>query len=571
MIDLAEVKDILLDERDVGAVTCSYGKSFQGKKYSCLVFCDLLLSYKRYPIAIGIDDNWKTELFDFYIRNYSTYPFIPHVSNNGKICLFDLEGALIDWDFEGLLKQCVRQAISILQDGFSEKNKLDLMTEFNAYWCELPGCLPAKIEVPSDSHTGLLKYIHNVPKRKRHKDNFRRNSRKSILYACPAGNKMFEEWNIQGTQKNGLFIRMKSEKYIFPPDPRKPLSVDFINYLLGFIDKKSVEKNIRKIGKETSIIFDISQPNGIRVQLGILCGQMSLKESENQIILDPETKITPLDLIRMDTEYLQKRTEDGINPIKGKHILLVGCGSIGGYISCMLAKSGCDSLTLVDNDLFREENIFRHVLGKSYVNYYKSVALSRYLQESIPGISVKSTEGKIEELVLEDSIVLNDYDLIVAATGNHIINRWMNNYLLDNCLSVPVVYVWNEPLDIGCHALLVDYSSCEGDLEKIFSRDEAGTLFDRTAYCSHKHSLTRQLQGCGSSFVPYGSEISIQAALISVDIIKKMYTGRIHSGHMISYKGSGFYFHKAGMHSTQEYTRQSEQISEHNIFDLQEN
>ena len=105
-----KVKNILLNNRNVGSVICQDNGIYQDKNYECVVFCDMIVAGCRYPIAIGIGDNWERELFDFFVRDPDSFPFIPHIDTSGKICLFDLEGALIDYQFEGLLNQCVYQA-----------------------------------------------------------------------------------------------------------------------------------------------------------------------------------------------------------------------------------------------------------------------------------------------------------------------------------------------------------------------------------------------------------------------------------------------------------------------------
>ena len=71
------------------------------------------------------------------------------------------------------------------------------------------------------------------------------------------------------------------------------------------------------------------------------------------------------------------------NPLAEKKILLLGCGSLGGYIANELVKSGIEHMMLVDPDTLHETNIFRHVLGLQYVNQYKSVALQKILTRQI--------------------------------------------------------------------------------------------------------------------------------------------------------------------------------------------
>ena len=87
-----------------------------------------------------------------------------------------------------------------------------------------------------------------------------------------------------------------------------------------------------------------------------------------------------------------------------KKILVIGCGSIGGYLIWELVKSGFEDLMIVDDDLLSEENIFRHLLGMEYVSKYKCVAIEEYIRKNIPEVSIKSLAEKCEEAVLEGNI-----------------------------------------------------------------------------------------------------------------------------------------------------------------------
>ena len=61
-------------------------------------------------------------------------------------------------------------------------------------------------------------------------------------------------------------------------------------------------------------------------------------------------------------------------------------------------------------------------------------------------MKISSLAEKIEEAVQEGNIEFGEYDLIISATGDHNVNRWINQYVMSNKLMVPVVYAWNEVL-----------------------------------------------------------------------------------------------------------------------------
>ena len=165
-MDLNELKCVLLDMPDVESVICRNNEKYQGNQYDCIAFCDLVVLGGRVPVVIGVDSDWETELFDFYIRNYEQFAFIPHVEITGKLCLYDLEGILIDVDFAGLVQQCVHQAIKIISDGINGTNKLDFIKEFNSYWLHLPDIMFVKFTAPEQKESGLVKFILDTPPKK---------------------------------------------------------------------------------------------------------------------------------------------------------------------------------------------------------------------------------------------------------------------------------------------------------------------------------------------------------------------------------------------------------------------
>ena len=168
----------------------------------------------------------------------------------------------------------------------------------------------------------------------------------------------------------------------------------------------------------------------------------------------------------------------------------------------------------------------------------------------------------------EGSVDLAAYDVIFSVTGNHNVNRWIDRHMIQNGINTPVIYAWNEPLDIGYHTAIVQ-ANWKGSFGDLFGRDdETGDLMDTTAFCSHKQKITKEMAGCGGSYIPYGSEVSIQSATAAIDLLKRYSTKRIDCNEVISYKGDGFYFKRAGLMTTQAYDKQSELVKRMKIAGL---
>lgn len=216
----------------------------------------------------------------------------------------------------------------------------------------------------------------------------------------------------------------------------------------------------------------------------------------------------------------------------------------------------------MDDDILSEQNIFRHILGIEYVGQYKAEALVAYLRKNMPHIKLKSLDEEIRAMVDEESINLSDFDIIISATGNHNINRWINKVVNEKRITAPIMYVWNEPLDIGCHVAILQ--SCnKGCYECFFDRNNCtNELYDVTAYCKAGQKITRNFSGCGGSYVPYGSTVSIKTTAICIDWISRICDGRYNQNVLISMKGDGYYFKKAGFNVSDVY---EDQIKEFEI------
>lgn len=557
-MEFAEVKNILLEERFIDNIISRDECQYAGKEYALVIRCDLLLSDRIVPVVIGIPSEWETMLFDFYVRDYESFPFIPHIGEKGKICLYDLEGVLIDTQFDGLLRQCFRRAADVLSDGLSGINKLDFIYEFDAYWQMIPDCDDVRFSVPEDKKS--VKIYYGYKKRDKTKNAHR-------TYAEVKGAGVLRDWNIDGTLYRGSFIYIEAKDYVYPPDPRDANLKEYVNNLLRFANQHELN-GLFKQGDKPFIIFEIRQPNGFSSFVGIYTISGQISDSDGYYQFDEKSVINPLKVIRNDKAFLMRRVENSANPLKNMKVLIIGAGSIGGYLASFLAKTGCERMTIVDYQIFTEENIYRHVLDKSYVDRYKVEALAKKIQSEVPLITINTRAERIETAFLEGAVDFTDFDVIFSVTGNHNINRWLNKNILQSGINVPVIYAWNEPLDIGYHTAVVR-ADLNGSFEDLFGRDdETGELIDVTAYCDHKQKVTKNMTGCEGSYIPYGSEISILSATAAIDLLKRYATGRVANNEVISYKGDGYFFRKAGLVATQVFNKQNEFIKRWSISEL---
>lgn len=534
--------------------------SYQSNYYLKILKCEIeVVNGIRVSLMICIPDNWGENLIDIYIEKYQSFVFIPHVEKDGKICLFEKEGILIDKNLIGITVQSLFKAKDILNDGILKVNTEDFINEFESYWMQLPNIRLVYFIKPNCDISQKMKYtFRTISKHKQEKQqDYLRRLRENVFYIAKDFQE-FTRWKLGSTTISNVgFFVIDTDIFILPPDMRKPIIIDYLNELLHFVEKNIIDKIISDLGKNKVIIFQINQPNGRINHLGFFVEGGDLIESQGSLVFRNVKNLQPLFVNRADKQYLITRTAQK-NLDYNKRILVIGCGSIGGYLINELTKMGFSDLTIVDDDYFSNENIFRHVLGMEYVSQKKCNALKKYINNNIPDVNIKAIDERIEDILLYDELDLNEFDIIFSTTGNHNINRWLNKFINDKEILTPIIYAWNEVYGIGCHVAYFkhDYQGC---YDCLFSRDdETGELYDRSSYCQPGQNITLNIYGCDKTFVPYGNTTSIKTALICIDVVKEFLDKRIDENFILSLKGNDKYFKQQGLRVSKRYDNQKE-------------
>lgn len=567
-MNLGIINEVLTDREDIWNINVLDTTVFREHHYQSLIECDLEVTEHRIPIVIAIPQNWRRYLIDIYIQRNMDFPFIPHIDVKGKICLFELEGSLIDQNLCGIISQSIDRAIQIIADGLLGTNKVEFINEFDSYWIQLPHIRFAKCDLIECDQISVIKYSERVidSRRKREKySKYLQRSKQQRIYISqePQRLKQYYQEKEKIIIKNGLYIPIKANEFLFPPDPRHEISNEYIQTLLNHVDIKKYDLAIRKLGSKKLLIFSIKQPNGVEVLLGLMLERCEVITNNEVCVLKSTEQIVPVYIDRIDKQYLMTRSTGIKNLLSEKKVLLIGCGSVGSYIANELVRAGIERIMLVDPDHLYEANIFRHLLGLEYVGQYKCVALKTYLEKNLPNLKLLSLGESIEEAVQEGEIELEQYDIVISAIGNHNVNRWLNHFMHEKKIEVPVLYAWNEVLGIGNHIAYIKYGN-NGCYECFLGRnEETGELYDRTSYCKAGQDVVRRVAGCGSAFIPYGSTVSLKTATMCIDTVKKVFEGRYIDNVIISAKGDDYYFLKAGLKVSTKYLNQKDSVIEY--------
>lgn len=126
--------------------------------------------------------------------------------------------------------------------------------------------------------------------------------------------------------------------------------------------------------------------------------------------------------------------------LRGKKVLLFGCGALGVAIAECIVRAGAESLALVDNGIVKPGILVRQHFSRSDIGRSKALALKIRL-ESI-GFPCKLTEHDIN---LKRSALANfnllDWDLVIDATASTGVSHKIENEVVDGNLPVTLLSI----------------------------------------------------------------------------------------------------------------------------------
>ncbi|BAQ46049.1 dinucleotide-utilizing enzymes [Methylobacterium aquaticum] len=388
------------------------------------------------PDALGIPITIAVEDLDFV-----AYPCIriepgfvmpartlPHVAGlDRSLCYYAKGSVILDrYDPGGTVLQCIAQAETVLRDAVAGRSNDDLADEFHAYW----GSSYVYVDLPRD-HIGPARLC---------------------LTALDRGDKT----PLVATTGRSWFMA-RGERTRRQADAGEPLMVIAVDRPLTFAateawppkalpdldrwlaraapDLAGVVQRTLRMGTGTSAAVLIRAPNGMycyRIKVPPhLRRPEFLRNRRTRLpeIMKRQPTATPVERFvghRADTDYLFGRNLGGMLNLAGKRILLVGCGTIGGFLAQQLAQCGAGagrgSLTLVDPDVLKPGNIGRHLLGVPYLGENKAEACVAFLKAQLPPLAIAGRAGDVLALDLRRE----RYDLVVDATGEEALSLALN-------------------------------------------------------------------------------------------------------------------------------------------------
>ena len=504
-------------------------------------------------VRILLPETFPDSIPEIYVDRSSLFRRVPHVEKNGKVCLADKTGLLIDsGNPRGIVADAINRARNILIDGLSGENDDHFKEEFLAYWGD-----EAELVTSICNSSGQSRVIRKMHLKRESSEE----ETKSLLtddlnfarsWATKTG------WKA-GRSEESFFVAIADS--FPPPDFGEVLAVkgffDLIRNNALPDDWRQLRDWLNKVSLPATIVMSLplSLEKG-RILIGIRLEEAKSKAKKQalkgfrpgkvpasrELLFCNNAPITKLAMLRMDTDYLLTRG-GASSDLYSKTVVVIGCGAVGSNIVDHLASLGVGHLRLIDNESLSADNLHRHKLGANYIGCNKALGLKSELAKRLPHIEVEHREQPIEIVLQETPEFVTDASLILIALGDETLELRLNNLLRDTS---PRIHAWVEPLGVGGHILSVGLRKGAGCFRCLFEHDLTHGITNKSAFAAAGQRFQRSLAGCSGSFTPFASLDADLTAIEAVKLASRILLDEEKENVLISWRGDSDDFVEAG-------------------------
>lgn len=428
---------------------------------------------------------------------------VPHLGTDGGLCYIAKGTVVLDiFDPVGQSLACLERAAGVFGQIMKGEMVEDLAEEFFAYWdgwlclVDIQGeDLGRQRCIVAEANGNRLWFIT---------DNEERTTKK------------LDSLGYQATDRTVLTYRIKTNAQPRPLTKNwPPRTVRDIVAWQGTLDPRCRRKILQRIREGEG-----KKANGVLIIIESPLMTYGFAVFYNRINQDPKTRLAyrkdptyglevmRVSVVRIDDRYLAQRNIPTSKTLAGKRIAVVGCGTIGGYLSEMLVKAGTGTsggtLTLVDFDSLLPQNIGRHRLGFPDLLSNKAIAMANELKRLAPGADVRALPVDVKQAQL------GELDLLIDASGEESLGHWLcGNYLPH----ISMLSVWIEGPGTAVRALLRTNNSgaCYRCLWHSNRRGELRSVVDPLPIILAGH-------GCEGLYVPFPASTSVHAASLGAEL-----------------------------------------------------
>jgi hypothetical protein len=510
----------------------SYNKAL-GSEYDCV----LQGANRDWDIKIAFPAQFPYCLPKARLLDQTLIGTLPHVNIEGTICLEESDSVLVDHT-RPLDVVCLflSQIVSLL-----ERIKLgiyqdELLDEFEGYF--LPNNKVNSFYYAQDKLEEIFLWRE------------RRNKSIAPVFISESKEtkniKFSNIKNLGGVKRSGI-LHIPLDQGVLPPGNGEKIDSQYViglNQYIGENNKNILASSLKREKAQKVFFILLSLPRSSDERSQLLFRFEAPKPLKHPLLeFSDEWVITPYAVKRHNKEYLLERG-GADKSLLDKKVAVVGCGSVGGEVAMMLAKSGIGELTLIDSDVLDADNIHRHRLGGSYLNFIPSTktgnviswkkvdAVKVSLERDLPYVTVNSKPDLFDK-VLDDPDVINA-DVIVVAVGSPSTSLEINK-ALKSLGKHNVVFCWNEAAGCGGHSVVINLN--ELCLECLYEKDGIISAETALSLVEPGQEIAKNITGCAGVFTPFSYLDSCRTAEMAAQQTIEMLASNKHSV-AVSWKGS---------------------------------
>lgn len=429
---------------------------------------------------------------------------LAHVGYSGAVCVSDNQGLSIDPERrEEIVAFTVLAAFDLLEKWSADDgaNSVEFYNELEGYWLGLPDSVRARSTVEVDGKDRLIRAFIKTGKGN------------AKWYFTERDDKALLSFDTKGLNAlRGLYLDLPD--IIPPPLAPKRLGPEFLDAVREQMSPDQTDLWAQLVGpsqngsRRLALLLSVPRTAGGRSLVGV---SFTAKNGS----VDTKAPITPLTVRRFTPTYMRERGGASLSLLE-KHIVVLGCGAVGAVVADALAATGVGRLTLVDGDVYSEDNVFRHIIDPVLVELHKVVGLKFQFERRYPGVKVQEVADWAE--VWLKTANFSDVDGIVFAFGLPSLERSLASAIRETAgKRLPMVFTWLDPLDLGGHSVVL-FTEGPGCLDCLYRDDEGVvSLAARTSFLEPNQAVSKNLTGCSSVFVPYGALQSRRTGLMAAE------------------------------------------------------
>ena len=464
-------------------------------------------------IRVELPLQFPDTLPSIFLNEASDSSVRAHVGSDGKVCIAPDTGVLLDTDRpERIVLDGLDRAKQVLFQSDELTQRLEVESEFTAYWAEPPGVLTI-CDPTVESRPIVLAEVA-------------RSGAEGFLLAPTADS--VRRWTA-ATRATANWVRgayfVRLDSLFTPPRLGHAITLRDLLSLVKTHSEASVHANLSQwleahglpsslllsgpsTDRSSYVVFAALIPAG-PVPKGFRPGKVPPKVQVGAARILP---VKRLGVERADPPYALTRG-GGLPDLINRRVVVIGCGSVGSYACASLASCGVGNLQLLDHETLESANIHRHLLGAIDLGRNKAEALADRLQERFPLTQIQAVPRRIEDVLEVDPDTLVGAHLVLVALGDETLELRLNDYF---GLEFPRVHVSLEPLGLGGRVVTVGVGARQGCLECLYRRDDEFGLVCMASLCAPGQRFQRTLGGCRGTFTPYGAVDAERAAIEAV-------------------------------------------------------